>query len=167
MPSFSNPSEIAREALRLLAVRRLSPSPANYRALYNEIAGIAGEPAETFPEPGLKALLSPLPKETAGQQKLAKRFEQALSGRNWEELREGVSELIRQLGKEQDLPWSELFSDLLRQWENKQVGLTVGTVVRTTAGIGEIVVSQCASGRGGSPDRDRGSGRGSRHVAAQ
>ena len=125
MPSFSNPSEIAREALRLLAVRRLSPSPANYRALYNEIAGIAGEPAETFPEPGLKALLSPLPKETAGQQKLAKRFEQALSGRNWEELREGVSELIRQLGKEQDLPWSELFSDLLRQWENKQVGLTV------------------------------------------
>jgi diguanylate cyclase len=120
MPSFSNPSEIAREALRLLAVRRLSPSPANYRALYNEIAGIAGEPAETFPEPGLKALLSPLPKETAGQQKLAKRFEQALSGRNWEELREGVSELIRQLGKEQDLPWSELFSDLLRQWENKQ-----------------------------------------------
>jgi diguanylate cyclase len=125
MPSFSNPSEIAREALRLLAVRRLSPSPANYRALYNEIAGIAGEPAEAFPEQGLKAVLGPLPKETAGQQKLAKRFEQALSGRNWEELREGVSELVRQLGKEQDLPWSELFSDLLRQWENKQAGLTV------------------------------------------
>jgi diguanylate cyclase len=125
MPSFSNPSEIAREALRLLAVRRLSPSPANYQALYNEIAGIAGEPAETFPEPGLKALLGPLPKETAGQQKLAKRFEQAFSCRNWEELREGVSELVRQLGKEQDLPWSELFGDLLRQWENKQAGLTV------------------------------------------
>ena len=43
MANLSNPSEIAREALRLLAVRRLAPSPENYRALYHEIAGTASD----------------------------------------------------------------------------------------------------------------------------
>ena len=49
MPKLSNPSEIAREALRLLAVRRMSPSPENYRQLYNEIAGIAEDVGNEFP----------------------------------------------------------------------------------------------------------------------
>ena len=83
MPKLSNPSEIAREALRLLAVRRMSPSPENYRQLYNEIAGIAEDVGNAFPERELKGLLDSLPKENAAQQKLAKRFEQALKGKNW------------------------------------------------------------------------------------
>ncbi len=125
MPKFSNPSEIAREALRLLAVRRLSPSPENYQALYSEIAGTAGQLSQAVPARELKALVASLPKETVGQQRLARRFEQALAGKQWDEIREGLSELVRQLGKESDLAWNELFGDLLRQWENKQAGLTI------------------------------------------
>ena len=125
MPNFSNPSEIAREALRLLAVRRLPPSPENYQALYHEIAGTSGGMAEAFPERELKALIAALPKETPVQQKLAKRFEQALKGKNWGDVQSGIADLLRQLAKESDLAWSELFADFLRQWEGKQAGLTV------------------------------------------
>ena len=35
-----NPAEIAREAFRRLAVRRIAPTPDAYRDIYNEIAGI-------------------------------------------------------------------------------------------------------------------------------
>lgn len=44
------PSDIARETLKLLATRRLVPSPDNYRALYEEIAGSpAAEPSAAAP----------------------------------------------------------------------------------------------------------------------
>jgi diguanylate cyclase len=125
MPTLTNPSEIAREAFRLLASRRMSPSPENYQALYHEIAGISAPAATPFPERELKALLNALPKEKPAQQRLLKRFEQAFKGKTWEELKRGLGELFAQLGKEQELPWSELFGDFLRQWEGKQAGLTV------------------------------------------
>ena len=123
MANPSNPSEIAREALRLLAVRRLQPSPDNYRALYHEIAG--SQPAEALPQREFKALLASLPQETLAQQRLARRLEQAFAASNWQQLGVGLSDLVRQLGKEQELPWNELFGDFLREWENKQAGLTV------------------------------------------
>ena len=125
MPTLTNPSEIAREAFRLLASRRMSPSPENYQALYHEIAGISAAAATPFPERELKALLNALPREKPAQQRLLKRFEQAFKGKTWEEFKRGLGELFAQLGKEQDLPWSELFGDFLRQWEGKQAGLTV------------------------------------------
>jgi diguanylate cyclase len=126
MPSLSNPSEIAREALRLLAIRRLPPSPDNYRALYDEIAGAAGDQVEPVPQREFKSLLASLTKETPAQQRLTRSLEQALSGSNWQEIGSRLSELVRQLGKEQELPWNELLADFLREWENKHVGLTVG-----------------------------------------
>lgn len=124
MPSLTNPSEIARETLRLLVVRRLPPSPENYRDLYHEIAGTGGF-AEAFPERELKALQNSLPRETPVQHRLVRRFEQALKGTSWAELRVGVGDLVKQLGKESELPWHDLFGEFLRQWENKQAGLTV------------------------------------------
>jgi diguanylate cyclase len=40
-----NPADIAREAFRRLATRRIAPTPDAYRDIYNDIAGIAPEPA--------------------------------------------------------------------------------------------------------------------------
>ncbi|HQT27229.1 MAG TPA: GGDEF domain-containing protein, partial [Burkholderiales bacterium] len=39
MPQFTNPSEIARETLKTLSMRRIAPTPDNYRMIYDEIAG--------------------------------------------------------------------------------------------------------------------------------
>ena len=41
-----NPADIAREAFRRLATRRIAPTPDAYRAIYDEIAGIAPEPVK-------------------------------------------------------------------------------------------------------------------------
>jgi diguanylate cyclase len=38
--SSQNPAEIAREAFRRLATRRIAPTPDAYREIYNEIAGV-------------------------------------------------------------------------------------------------------------------------------
>lgn len=40
-PAAHNPAEIAREAFRRLAMRRIAPTPEAYRDIYNEVAGIA------------------------------------------------------------------------------------------------------------------------------
>ncbi len=45
MADAENPTVIARETLKLLAARRMAPTPRNYQSIYLEIAG--GSPAET------------------------------------------------------------------------------------------------------------------------
>lgn len=47
----ANPAEIAREAFRRLATRRIAPTPDNYRAIYDKIAGIAPAPPAVAPAP--------------------------------------------------------------------------------------------------------------------
>ena len=54
-----HPSEVAREALRRLAIRRMPPTPDNYRTLFNEIAGLSAE--EIFPERVMRAIAAALP----------------------------------------------------------------------------------------------------------
>lgn len=146
MPSPSNPSEIARETLRQLAARRMAPSPENYHKIYHEIAGTAGEGMEPFPERELRAIQAALPRETFAQQKIARRFDQAVNGRDWALLRESVADLVRQLGEERDLPWGGLFVEFLRQWEGRQAGLTaarkrdaVERVLSSAAGNSELL----------------------------
>ncbi|MGA8032492.1 MAG: hypothetical protein WCB48_08845, partial [Casimicrobiaceae bacterium] len=45
----ASPSAIARETLRQLAARRLSPTPENYRRVYREIATPAAHPEDAAP----------------------------------------------------------------------------------------------------------------------
>ena len=69
----SQPIEIAREALRRLATRRIPPTPDNYRTLYHEIAGTAE--GEEFPERALKALAVRLPRATPEQVRFGQQLE--------------------------------------------------------------------------------------------
>jgi diguanylate cyclase len=41
----ANPTQVARETLRRLALRRIAPTPDNYQALYTEITGMPASPA--------------------------------------------------------------------------------------------------------------------------
>lgn len=124
MPTLSNPSEIARETLRLLASVRMQPSPENYRTIYNEIAGTTDRSPQIFPETELRALLTSLPKETSTQLGLSRKLEQALKGKNWEDYRKTLVEFIKEHSEETELGWSELIGEFVRQWEIKQTGLT-------------------------------------------
>jgi diguanylate cyclase len=124
MPSLTNPSEIARETLKLLMSRRMAPDPENYRAIYNEIAEITEKVSEVFPERELKSLIAALPKEIPLQQRLVRELDQALKGENWENYKKTLVEFIKEHSAESELSWSDLIAELLRQWEAKQSNLT-------------------------------------------
>ncbi len=123
MATLTNPFEIAREALRLLAVRRIPPTPDNYLTLYQEIAGLKPS-AEPFPEKQLRALAGALPKATPDQLRLARQLEEAVKASNWEDYKTHLADFVSALAATQKLSWSELISDLLKQWDAKHVGLT-------------------------------------------
>lgn len=124
MATLSNPSEIARETLKQLMSRRMAPSPDNYRAIYNEIAGVADKAVDVFPERELKALLQSLPKETRPQQGLSRQLDQALKAGSFEDYRRLLVDFIKEHSAESELGWGELIAELMRQWEAKQSGLT-------------------------------------------
>ncbi|WP_234026724.1 GGDEF domain-containing protein [Melaminivora suipulveris] len=75
------PSEIARETLKLLAQRRLSPTPEHYQALYHEVAGTSPPPA--FPVAPLRAIQRVLPAQTPAQKRLLNQFEHAVTQQHW------------------------------------------------------------------------------------
>jgi len=43
MPALTNPTDIARETLRLLATRRIAPTPENYQRIYGELSGVQSD----------------------------------------------------------------------------------------------------------------------------
>jgi diguanylate cyclase len=124
MATLTNPSDIAREALRLLATRRTAPTPDNYRALYYEIAGTPANQQDPFPERQIKSLLANLKRGSAEQAKLCRQLEQSLAGNDWEELKAALTAFINGQASDKPLPWGELIADLLRQWETRHAGLT-------------------------------------------
>ncbi len=77
--------EVARETLRQLTVRKLAPTPVNYKAIYNEIAGIPS--VEHFPAMELRGIASALPAKTPGQQRQKGLLESAIERMNWDGVR--------------------------------------------------------------------------------
>ena len=80
--SEKKPFEIARETLKQLTTKKLVPTPANYQALYNEIAGIPA--TAPFPAETLREIAKALPVRTPGQQKQKSLLEYAIDRLNWE-----------------------------------------------------------------------------------
>ncbi|NMM89436.1 GGDEF domain-containing protein [Rhodococcus sp. SRB_17] len=75
------PSDIARDTFKQLAARRLAPTPLNYQALYEEIAG--SRTAQPFPEGALRHILRVIPAQTPGQRRLLDLFEAAVAQHDW------------------------------------------------------------------------------------
>lgn len=119
-----NPFEIARETLKRLAQQRTAPTPDNYRTLYNEIAGIAGTvETEAFPEKAFKSLAGHLPRSTPEQLRFARLLDGAIGERNWEQVRNVMSDLLNKHAGEPP-NWSALIRDLLLRLETRQADLT-------------------------------------------
>lgn len=115
------PSEIARETLRQLAMRRIPPTPDNYQTLYNEIAGI--KVGEAFPTHAFKQLAAALPASTAEQLSYGRLIENAIGNESWDSLREALQEIFERGGGD-PLPWGPMLKDLLTQLEARTTGLT-------------------------------------------
>ncbi|MBI5109153.1 MAG: diguanylate cyclase [Rhodocyclales bacterium] len=113
-------AEIARETLRLLATRKLQPTPDNYRSLYFEIAGVAA--AAPFPERELKAVQAGLPRASADQLKFARQFEAAIAKGSWEGISATITDYLAKSGEQPQ--WSNIIRDMLTQLETHHSGLT-------------------------------------------
>ncbi|MDE2599047.1 MAG: GGDEF domain-containing protein [Rhodocyclaceae bacterium] len=115
------PSEIARETLRQLAMRRIPPTPDNYLTLYNEIAGTRA--VESFPLNALKQMTAAMPAATAEQVRYGRLLDNAIASGNWDALREAWQEIFERGGSD-PLPWGTMLKDLLTQLEVRSAGLT-------------------------------------------
>jgi diguanylate cyclase len=121
MADSSNPSEIAREALRRLAVSRVPPTPDNYRTYYHKIANIAED--DGFPERALKAIAAALPRNTPEAARHAQDFERAVGSSQWPQVRQAILALA-QSTTEIRPAWASLIRDLVHQLGQQHEGLT-------------------------------------------
>jgi diguanylate cyclase len=101
-----NPAEIAREAFRRLATRRIAPTPDAYRDIYNEIAGVVAPvvpaaPAAPVvtPDPGAENVLSGFAyrlADTPGElAEIGVRLNRAVKQRDWD----GYARMLSQLAE--------------------------------------------------------------------
>lgn len=121
MNETSPPADIAREAFRQLALRRIAPTPDNYRALYHEIAGTPVE--ESFPERALRQIATGLPRHNHEALRLARDFDSAVAQADWSRLGAAIGEAIAATDS-QDINWGGLLRDLIAEWDRRQSGLT-------------------------------------------
>lgn len=81
-PAEKRPVEILREALKQLTVRKMVPTPINYKIVYNEIAGIPDLPQ--FPLDALRGIARALPASSTVQKAHKSAFERAIDLHSWE-----------------------------------------------------------------------------------
>ncbi len=93
MLRHKNPSEIAREALRQLAIRKLSPTPVNYQECYNEIAGISN--AANFPDAHLRQIALALTAHSPAQQEQLDQLDSAIGRHSWQHFESALIGFIR------------------------------------------------------------------------
>ncbi|TFW29512.1 GGDEF domain-containing protein [Massilia horti] len=95
-PPSPSPADIAREAFRRLAARRIAPTPEAYSAIYHEIAGTP--PAAPVADPGAEQVLSRFATrlaDTPGElAEFGKRFHRQVKLRDWDGYARLLSHLV-------------------------------------------------------------------------
>lgn len=120
-----NPSEVARETLKMLAQRRLLPTPDNYANIFAEISGTAAvenDGAEKVLRNMVEHLLQT---DKAAATGLA--LKKMLSDKKWDQCFDEIEKVLPRIQKDDadDQTWPVLIRDLLRQLDLPHKGLTV------------------------------------------
>ncbi len=126
MPKLTNPTEIARETLKQLAVRRMLPSPDHYESIYHEIAET---PELERLHPGLKELvdaLNALPQKSDAVTRQIEQIRVAINQEKWAEIPEVIFRIVNGQAGQSELSknWSELIRDLILQWDLRNPSYT-------------------------------------------
>ncbi len=83
------PSEIARETFKILATKRLPPTPENYQVHYYEVAGTAH--LAHFPSEQLRQIAAALPAKNPGQEKNLALLMSAINQRSWDKVQAALA----------------------------------------------------------------------------
>ncbi|WP_394807384.1 hypothetical protein [Nitrosomonas sp.] len=90
----SNPSFIARETLKQLALLKVSPTPDNYHKLYDQIAGNPPNQISAITAKMLTDLAKELPRHTPQLLSFANNLEQAANEKNWTKFKSIMIKLV-------------------------------------------------------------------------
>src|SRR5581483_9468739 len=133
MPVQTNPTDIARETLKLLAARRVAPTPENFTRLYHEIAGIQPDDAA---EERIVQTVRQAADAYPGLSGLS-RVARALEEGDYSQFSAALVGLAG--GRETALRpnWGLLLRDLLRQLEMRQTGVSLA---RKREGLERVLV---------------------------
>lgn len=115
------PLDIAREALRQLALRRIPPTPDSFRELYHEIAGTP--PANPFPSEELRRVANALPRSTPERVRIAAQIDRAVESEDWNEVKQAIAAALAAL-PEAPPPWATMLGELLAQLDASHQNLT-------------------------------------------
>ena len=96
MSAATSTHEIARQTLRLLAARKIAPTPENYRELYAEAAGAPEADALPAAEKALRRLVAEFPRGTPELVRVANALVVAVNSRNWDEIRSRLLDFARE-----------------------------------------------------------------------
>ena len=114
--TFKNPTDIARETFRRLAVERIAPTPDAYRKLYLEISGISDDSVakveisqprsidDILPSDAeniLSNFAKSLQKSTGDLASFGHRFQRAIKTKNWGDYTSGLNELASKVTTKQ------------------------------------------------------------------
>jgi diguanylate cyclase len=116
----SVPINIAREAIKQIALRKVDPTPDNYLTIYNEIAGV---PTVENLDSAIKKALRQLPNQTPEQSNYINRWEKTLKKNSWENLPTLLGESMNSTIAAAT-QWPDAIHALLSGWEAKRIGLT-------------------------------------------
>jgi diguanylate cyclase len=93
-PSSQNPADVAREAFRRLATRRIAPTPDSYREIYNEIVGAEEKPGPDKVLETFGSFVTGLPGEVTY---FGQRLQKASAAKEWDEYGKQLTQLIEKL----------------------------------------------------------------------
>lgn len=115
-------SEIARETIKQMAVRRVEPTPDNYTQIYLEISG---KPAKEDAASALRKALKQLPHDSMEQTNWVNRWEKVLKQDNWQGLADLLKEaMLQQLSH--STKWPKAIRTLMQGWDDKRTGMDLG-----------------------------------------
>jgi len=114
-------SEIARETIKQMAVRRVEPTPENYTQIYFEVAG---KPVKEDAVGALRKALKQLPHDSLEQTNWINRWEKLLKQDNWQGLGELLTESMQQQ-LSHSTKWPKAIRTLLQAWDDKRSGVDV------------------------------------------
>lgn len=143
MPTFTNPTDIARETLKLLSTRRVAPTPENYQKIYSEVSGVPAAAETQSADVALQKVLQGLARKTPALRQTVAVIGKAMAEHDWKVFESGLSDLVGLHGDE-DGSWASLIRDLLKQWELKQSGLSI---TRKRDGLEKVLVNFASDSR--------------------
>lgn len=133
-----NPSVIARETLKQLAILKISPTPENYHKLYDQIAGNPEDQISAVTARLLIELAKEFPRHTPLMMNCANTLKQAVREKNWLKYKITLIQFIANEGKATDLqfnpdeiktesalPWSETIGHLVQELNGNQAASVI------------------------------------------